>query len=99
MSASGSVLVPPSDNPSSTLLLFSPPSPTPTPTPCDACPLSSERAVLRQPVGYWKAMHQRACLREQALRQGVAELEAQLRLLRQQHFGRSSEARARPDQL
>jgi transposase len=44
-------------------------------------------------------MHQRACLREQALRQRVAELEAQLRLLRQQHFGRSSEARSRPDQL
>jgi len=44
-------------------------------------------------------MHHRACQREDALRQRVAELEAQLRLLRQQHFGRSSEACARPDQL
>jgi transposase len=44
-------------------------------------------------------MHGRACQREEALRQRVAELEAQLRLLRQQHFGRRSEARSRPDQL
>jgi len=44
-------------------------------------------------------MHQRACQREEALRQRVTELEAQLRLLRQQHFGRSAEARQRPDQL
>jgi transposase len=44
-------------------------------------------------------MHQRAAVREQALLLHVAELEAQLRLLRQQHFGRSSETRSRPDQL
>jgi transposase len=75
------------------------PPPTVGPTPCEACPLQSERLALRQQVGYWKAMHQRACQREAALRQHVAELEAQLRLLRQQHFGRSSEARQHADQL
>jgi transposase len=75
------------------------PTPTVGPTACDVCPLQSERLALRQQVGYWKAMHQRACQRADALRQRVAELEAQLRLLRQHHFGRSSEARQRPDQL
>jgi transposase len=83
---------------SNSLLPFYPP-PTAGPTPCAACPLQSDRLALRQQVGYWKAMHQRACQREDTLRQRVAELEAQLRLLRQQYFGRSSEARQRPDQL
>jgi transposase len=82
-----------------TPLLPHQPTPTGGPTPCDACPLQSERLALRQQVGYWKAMHHRACQREEALHQRVAELEAQLRLLRQQHFGRRSEARPHPDQL
>jgi transposase len=75
------------------------PTPITDRTPCDACPLQSERLALRQQVGYWKAMHARAGQREDALRQRVAELEAQLRLLRQQHFGRRSEARPHLDQL
>lgn len=90
---------PPSGNPLPPLLLPYHPAPTAGSTLCDACPLQAERLTLRQQVGYWKAQHLRACQREEVLRQRVAELEAQLRLLRQQHFGRSSEARLRRDQL
>lgn len=97
MCASLSLPRPTSATPLPPLLL--PYHPAADPAPCTACPFPSERFALRQQVGYWKAMHQRACQREDALRLRVAELEAQLRLLRQQHFGRSSEARPRPDQL
>jgi transposase len=100
MGASPPLLVAtPGDGPVTPLRLPHHPTPTGGSSPCDACPLQSERLALRQQVGYWKAMHARACQREAALRQQVAELEAQLCLLRQQHFGRRSEARSHPDQL
>ena len=69
------------------------------PPPCASCPYQRQLLDLRQQVGYWRAMHQRARQRETQLHARIAELEAQLRLLRQQLFGRRSEARTTPDQL
>ena len=65
----------------------------------DHCPLLRQLRCLRQQVGSWRSLHQRACQREQQLRRQVAALEAQLRLLRQQPFGRRSETQATLDQL
>lgn len=62
--------------------------------PCPVCPrLAQEFEPWRQ-ASYWKAMHDRACQREDLLKQRVAALEAQLRLREQQLFGRKAETRA-----
>jgi transposase len=62
--------------------------------PCPVCPrLAQEFEPWRQ-ASYWKALHQRACQREELLKRRVAELEAQLRLREQQLFGRKTETRA-----
>src|SRR5271154_1526408 len=57
---------------------------------CSACPHVGENLELRQQVGYWKSMHQRACQREDRLKQRVAELEAENRDLKHRVFGRKS---------
>lgn len=49
---------------------------------------------LRQQANYWRAMHQRARQREQALRDDVQLLRAQLRELEQRFYGRKSEKAA-----
>src|SRR5262249_21798635 len=49
--------------------------------------------------GSWRALHHRARQREAQFHARIAELEAPLRLLHQQLFGRRSEARTTPDQL
>ena len=59
---------------------------------CSACPHVGENLELRQQVGYWKSMHQRACQREDRLKQRVAELEAENRDLKHRVFGRKSES-------
>src|SRR5215831_11425555 len=79
-------------------LLTAPPSPSSAPPlpdgPCPVCPrLAQEFEPWRQ-ASYWKAMHERACQREDQLQRRVAELEAQLRLREQQLFGRKTEAHA-----
>jgi hypothetical protein len=53
--------------------------------------LRGENADLRKHVGYWKAMHARAVLREQKLEAEVEELRGENRKLRDQLFGRKSE--------
>jgi transposase len=47
--------------------------------------------ILRNEVGYWRAMHRLAKLREETLRQEIEELKAKLRLRERQLFGRKSE--------
>jgi transposase len=84
-------------NPTPLPLTAAPPHPAcsapPIPDgPCPVCPrLAQEFEPWRQ-ASYWKALHQRACQREELLQRRVAELEAQLRLREQQLFGRKTEA-------
>ena len=74
-----------------TLLCSAPPLPD---GPCPVCPrLAVEFEPWRQ-AGYWKALHQRALLRETALRHEIEQLRAQLRLREQQLFGRKTETSA-----
>lgn len=60
--------------------------------PCSACPHLAENLELRRQAGYWQSMHQRACQRQQTLKQRIAELEAENRDLKHRLFGRKSEA-------
>lgn len=55
------------------------------------CPHRLEAIHLRQQAHYYRAMHQRSRQREAQLRQRIAELEAENRLLKQQLFGRKAE--------
>ena len=65
--------------------------------PCPVCPrIATEFEAWRQ-AAYWKAMHARATQREGRLHDRVRELEAQIRLLQQTIFGKSSEATTGPD--
>jgi len=62
--------------------------------PCPVCPrLDQEFEPWRQ-AAYWKSMHQRATAREQLLQQEIQQLQARVRFLEQQCFGRKSEATA-----
>ena len=57
-----------------------------------------EYLVLRNEVGFWRAMHGKATLRESKLKQTVKELEGQVRDLRNRLFGSKSEKKnARKD--
>jgi transposase len=65
--------------------------------PCPVCPrLAAEFEPWRQ-AGYWKAQHARAVGREKDLQQQNAQLQARIRFLEQQLFGRKSETSAAPD--
>ena len=53
--------------------------------------LRHEVTELRQQVGYWKSMHDRAVRRNEKLQQRVDELEAENRQLKDRLFGSKSE--------
>lgn len=61
---------------------------------CGGCPLQVEFRGLRQQRGYYKAMHQRACQRENELKGKIQELQAKLRLRERQLFARKSEKKS-----
>lgn len=58
---------------------------------CQHCPLRRENSILRNEMGYWRSMHQRAKEREEQLKEEFKELEAKLKLRESQLFGRKSE--------
>src|SRR3954469_11559191 len=65
--------------------------------PCPVCPrLAQEFEPWRQ-AAYWQAMHQRAVQREQLLHQQNEQLQARIRFLEQQLFGRKADAPASAD--
>lgn len=80
-----------------------PAEPSPSLSPCDSpnqsCPHRLEAISLRQQAHYYQAMHQRARRREDALKQEIAQLQAEVRDLRHRLFGRRSEAHHAPDHL
>lgn len=51
----------------------------------------SEYLELKNQVGYWKSMHQKALLREEVLKQEIKEKDGQIRDLRNRLFGKKSE--------
>jgi transposase len=59
---------------------------------CDHC---IDLNILRNEVGYWRAMHRKAKEREERLHREIEELEAKLRLRERQLFSRSSERGAK----
>ena len=50
-----------------------------------------EHLELKSAVGYWRAMHAKAILREKILQQTIKELEGQIRDLRHRLFGKKGE--------
>lgn len=65
--------------------------------PCPVCPrLAQEFEPWRQ-AAYWQAMHQRAVEREKLLHDENQQLQARIRLLEQQLFGRKTDATATAD--
>src|SRR6266702_254482 len=60
--------------------------------PCPVCPrLAQEFEPFRQ-AAFWKSMHQKAKERERLLQQENQQLQARIRYLEQQLFGRKSES-------
>ena len=51
----------------------------------------AEYLELKSQVGYWKAMHQKALLREEGLKQEIKEKDGQIRDLKNRLFGKKSE--------
>ncbi|HBT89123.1 hypothetical protein, partial [Desulfobacter sp.] len=51
----------------------------------------SEYLELKNQVGYWKSMHQKALLREEGLKQEIKEKDGQIRDLKNRLFGKKSE--------
>ena len=65
--------------------------------PCPVCPrLAQEFEPWRQ-AAYWQAMHQRAVEREKFLQQENEQLQARIRFLEQQLFGRKADSPAAAD--
>jgi transposase len=58
-----------------------------------------ELTRLKWEGSYWKAQHQRACEREEHLKQELAQREAQIRDLQQRLFGKKSEASSTSQQV
>nr|WP_320017009.1 hypothetical protein [uncultured Desulfobacter sp.] len=52
-----------------------------------------EYLALKNQVGYWKSMHQKALLREEGLKQEIKEKNGQIRDLKNRLFGKKSEKR------
>lgn len=63
--------------------------------PADSQPYISipegEYLELKNQVGYWKSMHQKALLREEGLKQEIKEKDGQIRDLKNRLFGKKSE--------
>ncbi len=63
--------------------------------PADSQPYISipegEYLALKNQVGYWKSMHQKALLREEGLKQEIKEKNGQIRDLKNRLFGKKSE--------
>jgi transposase len=53
-----------------------------------------EYLVLKSEVGYWQAMHKKAILREDKLRQTIKEQEGKIRDLKNRLFGKKSEKKS-----
>jgi transposase len=69
------------------------PAPSPLAGPCPVCPrIASEFEGWRQ-AAYWQAQHGRAVGREEKLKEHIKGLDAQIRLLKQKIFGKSSETK------
>ena len=51
----------------------------------------AEYLELKNQVGYWKSMHQKALLREEGLKQEIKEKDGQIRDLKNRLFGKKSE--------
>jgi transposase len=66
------------------------------PDPAEVGQLVRENLELRQQVGYWKSMHQRASLRLAECEAQVAQLQAKVKLRERQMFGRKSEKKHTP---
>src|SRR5215212_9176615 len=65
--------------------------------PCPVCPrLAQEFEPWRQ-AAYWQAMHQRAVQRERLLHEENEQLQARIRSLEQQLFGRKADTPATAD--
>ena len=79
------------------------PQPSATLAPCETpdrpCPHRLEAISLRQQAHSYKSLHQRARLREDALKQQVAQLQAEIRDLRHRLFGQRSETHHVADRL
>jgi transposase len=56
--------------------------------------LRQQLVELRQQVGYWRALHQRAVVREAKLTAEIQRLQGELRALKRRVFGRRSETTA-----
>jgi transposase len=67
------------------------------PLSCSDCPDRSGFLQARQQAGYYRSLAQRAKKREEHLKVQVAELEAEIRILKQRLFGSKSESRHAPD--
>src|SRR5512142_25739 len=73
------------------------PAPSAPRGPCPVCPrLEQEFEPWRQ-AAYWQAMHQRAVQREQLLQHENEQLQARIRFLEQQLFGRKADSPASTD--
>ena len=60
--------------------------------------LEKEYLELKSAVGYWRAMHAKAILREKILQQTIKEQEGQIRDLRHRIFGKKSEKPSASDE-
>jgi transposase len=60
--------------------------------PCPVCPRLAEEFEAFRSSAYWQAMHSKAKLREQLLHQEKRELQARIRYLEQQLYGKKAES-------
>jgi transposase len=91
-SATNQTILLSSDHPKLYEILTSSQKTTPFHTTCPNCrPLETERNMLRQEAAYWRAMHQKALLREKSLKDVNEKLQAENKSLKQKLFGKKSE--------
>lgn len=58
------------------------------------CPKQVELNILKNERGYWEKMHKRATEREQKLKEETEQLQARIKYLEQQLYGRKSEKKS-----
>ena len=61
------------------------------PSPCKPCPLRAEIYESRQQAGYWKELHERMGGKREELQEEIQQLQARIKDLERQLFGRKSE--------